>query len=75
MNQDNKEVDMNERIRTLYIQAINDTKNDPVDDINLQIAEKFAELIINDCADVVNNQGRFLRFSDLSANIKKYFGY
>jgi hypothetical protein len=37
---------MNKRIRQLYIQAINDAKHDPADDINIQIAEKFAELII-----------------------------
>ena len=66
---------MNQRIRTLYIQAINDTKHNPADDINPQIADKFAELIIKECTSVVDNQGRFLRFSDLSANIKKHFGY
>ena len=48
---------MNERIRKLYIQAINDTKHDPADDINIQIAEKFAELIIRECAKVIINGG------------------
>lgn len=43
---------MNERIRNLYIQAINDTKHHPADDINTQIAEKFAELIVRECARV-----------------------
>ena len=41
---------MNKRIKQLYIQAINDTKHDPADDINIQIAEKFAELIVRDYA-------------------------
>ena len=40
---------MNQRIRQLYIQAINDTKHDPADDINIQIAEKFAQLIVQEC--------------------------
>ena len=39
---------MNERIKELYIQAINATKHDPADDINTQIAEKFAELIVQE---------------------------
>lgn len=45
---------MNERIRQLYIQAINDTKHDPADDINIQIAEKFAELIVRECMEVAH---------------------
>jgi hypothetical protein len=44
---------MNKRIRQLYIQAINDTKHDPADDINIQIAEKFAELIVTECIDQI----------------------
>ena len=46
---------MNERIRQLYIQAINDTKHDPADDINIQIAEKFAELIVAEVIAVQEN--------------------
>ena len=46
---------MNERIKQLYIQAINDTKHDPADDINIQIAEKFAELIVWECVDRIKN--------------------
>ena len=47
---------MNKRIRQLYIQAINDTKHDPADDINIQIAEKFAELIVAECMRQVEEQ-------------------
>ena len=49
------EILMNERIRQLYIQAINDTKHDPADDINIQIAEKFAELIVAEVIAVQEN--------------------
>ena len=47
---------MNEQIRKLYIQAINDTKHDPADDINVQIAEKFAELIVRECGNWFNSR-------------------
>jgi hypothetical protein len=35
---------------------------------------KFAELIINECALIVDNQGRFLKYDTLSKKIKKHFG-
>jgi hypothetical protein len=35
--------------------------------------EKFAELIIRECADIVENQGRFLRYDVLAKKIKENF--
>jgi hypothetical protein len=35
--------------------------------------EKFAELIIRECADIVENQGRFLRYNVLAKKIKENF--
>jgi hypothetical protein len=51
---------MNERIRQLYIQAINDTKHDPADDINIQIAGKFAQLIVRECAEIALEQKKWV---------------
>lgn len=67
---------MNERIRNLYIQAINDTKHHPADNINTQIAEKFAELIVQECLVVVN-QPNGVGDDDvirISEDVKKHFG-
>jgi hypothetical protein len=35
--------------------------------------EKFAELIIRECADIAENQGRFLRYDVLAKKIKENF--
>ena len=35
--------------------------------------EKFAELIICECADIAENQGRFLRYDVLAKKIKENF--
>ena len=35
--------------------------------------EKFAELIIRECADIVENQGRFLKYDVLAKKIKENF--
>jgi hypothetical protein len=36
--------------------------------------EKFAKLIVQDCAGIVENQGVFLRFDALAKKIKQHFG-
>lgn len=36
--------------------------------------EKFANLIVQECVSIVDNQGKFLRFTDLSKKIKQNFG-
>jgi hypothetical protein len=36
--------------------------------------EKFAKLIVQDCASIVENQGAFLRFDTLAKKIKQHFG-
>jgi hypothetical protein len=36
--------------------------------------EKFADLIIIDCASLVNNWGRWLLFDKLAVKIKQHFG-
>jgi hypothetical protein len=36
--------------------------------------EKFADLIVIDCASLVNNWGRWLLFDKLAVKIKEHFG-
>jgi DNA-directed RNA polymerase delta subunit len=37
-------------------------------------AQKLAELVVIECASIVENQGRFLTYTDLTAKIRKQFG-
>jgi hypothetical protein len=36
--------------------------------------EKFAELIVRECASLAENQGKFLRYDTLAFEIKEHFG-
>lgn len=36
--------------------------------------EKFAELIVEDCASIVDNQGRFLKYDTLAKKIRDQYG-
>ena len=65
---------MNERIKQLYIQAINDTKHDPADDINIQIAEKFAELIVRECMKLNSKELSITAIERLLPLYKEHFG-
>ena len=65
---------MNERIKQLYIQAINDTKHDPADDINIQIAEKFAELIVRECMKLNSKELSITAIERLLPLYEEHFG-
>jgi hypothetical protein len=65
---------MNERIRELNIQAINDTKHDPADDINIQIAEKFAELIVRECMKLNSKELSITAIERLLPLYEEHFG-
>lgn len=58
---------MNEHLKELAIKA----KIQMVSEPRLQ---EFAELIICECANIVYNEGRFLKYDKLSAEIKERFG-
>ena len=36
--------------------------------------EKFAELIVRECADIVDNHGRWILYDKLAVKIKQHFG-
>ena len=63
---------MNERIKELAEQA--NLKLDDLPDDAFIPLEKFAELIVRECAGIVQNQGAFLRFDVLANKIKTHFG-
>jgi len=66
---------MNERIRLLAEQAT--TRIDPTAhdgacwDFD---KEKFALLIVQECASIVDNYGRWILYDKLAVKIKKHFG-
>ena len=36
--------------------------------------EKFAQLIVQECADIVDNHGRWILYDKLAVKIKQHFG-
>ena len=66
---------MNERIRVLREQAMEWVPNiaDPDTKIRLLNAEKFAELIVKECAELANEETS-LPYDSYSEKIKKHFG-
>ena len=66
---------MNDRIRLLAEQAT--TRIDPSahDGVCWDFdKEKFAELIIRECASIVDNYGRWILYDKLAVKIKQHFG-
>ncbi len=47
---------------------------DEMDAYDRQAVEKLAELIIKDCALIVENEGRFLKYDKLANKINDSFG-
>jgi hypothetical protein len=61
---------MNERMRELLEQAGVTFVVMPKD----TEYEKFAELIVRECIDIVENQGAFMRYNHLAEQIRTHFG-
>ena len=59
---------MNEQLKKLMLEAGYATPE------LAERANKLAELIVKECAAIVDNQGRFLTYQDLTKKIKKHFG-
>jgi len=57
---------MNERIRQLAEQVYGSHATEQ--------EIKFAELIVRECIDIVDNQGAYMRYNHLSEKIRKHFG-
>jgi hypothetical protein len=75
---------MNEKITELYVQAnkyaseAGFKKYDKAGDVNWQwedtVFEKFAELIVRECADYTNWYQANSRYTDIAKAIKEHFG-
>ena len=61
---------MNKRIKELALQA----GGSHYPDVNSEKLEKFAELIVKECTDIIENQGKFLKYDGLANKIKEHFG-
>jgi hypothetical protein len=60
---------MNERIKQLALQA----GGSHYPEVNAMQLEKFAELIVRDCVDIVENQGAHMRYNHLAEQIRTHF--
>lgn len=47
---------------------------DKMDDYDHQAIEKLTELIVQECANLVENEGRFLKYDRLANKIRDTFG-
>ena len=67
---------MNERIRGLLNEATSGLEPDLSEQrtVTLNEMEKFAQLIVEECGLIINNDGRFLTYTALEKKIKKHFG-
>ena len=71
---------MNERIEKLAEQAGIAVWGDavymynPKDTLDSAVLEKFAKLIVDDCAGIVDNWGRWLLYDKLAVKVKQHFG-
>ncbi len=60
---------MNERIKQLALQA----GGSHYPEVNSMQLEKFAELIVKECVDIVENQGAHMRYNHLAEQIRTHF--
>ena len=68
---------MNEKIEDLMYKAGLTASGcwDKMDHYDHQAIEKLTELIIQECADIVENEGRFLKYDKLANKLKANFGF
>ena len=59
---------MNKRIQQLAIEAGFYANPD------VEKFEKFAQLIVEECAGIVDNYGRWIMYDKLAIKVKKHFG-
>ena len=65
---------MHKRIRELVRQAGLDDADFPIENWDNVPLAKFAELIVKECAGIVDNYGRWILYDKLAVKIKKDFG-
>lgn len=67
---------MNERIENLMYQAGVTASGcwDKMDAYDQEAIEKLSRLIVEACADLVENEGRFLKYDKLADKVRSSFG-
>ena len=67
---------MNAKIEDLMYQAGLTASGcwDEMDDYDQQAIEKLVKLIIDDCAGLIENEGRFLKYDKLAAKLRDTYG-
>jgi hypothetical protein len=67
---------VNEKIRKLAEQAFNKINDGNINDIKIpnEFIKEFGELIVRECANLVENEGRFLKYDKLAAKLRNTYG-
>jgi hypothetical protein len=67
---------MNEKIESLMYHAGLTASGswDKMDDYDHNAIEKLIELVVHECANMVENEGRFLRYDKLAEKLKATYG-
>ena len=67
---------MNEQIKKLAEQAFEKANNGSINDIKIpnEFVQQLAELIVQECASLVENEGRFLKYDKLAAKLRNVYG-
>lgn len=67
---------MNEQIRKLAEQAFNKANDGSINDIKIpnEFVGEFAKLVVQACADLVENEGRFLKYDRLANKLRDTYG-
>lgn len=67
---------MNKRIKQLAEQAFEKTNDGSINNIKIpnEFVKEFAELIVQECANLVENEGRFLKYDRLANKLRDTYG-
>jgi hypothetical protein len=67
---------VNKRIKKIAEQAFEKANDGSIDNIKIpnEFVKEFAELIVQECASLVENEGRFLKYDKLANKIRDTYG-
>ena len=67
---------MNERIKKLAEQAFIKANDGSINNIKIpnEFVSEFAELVVQECASLVENEGRFLKYDRLANKLRDVYG-
>jgi hypothetical protein len=67
---------VNDKIRKLAEQAFIKANDGSVNNIKIpnEFVSEFAELVVQECASLVENEGRFLKYDSLAKKLRDTYG-